>query len=83
MLSNLMKKLFNDKYGKIIVSIILGLGIASLFKKTCVGEGCVIIKSVSPEIIQKNTYRYDDKCYKYKAYDSKCDDDDKKNIEVK
>ena len=79
MLTKLIDRLFKNKYGKIIVSIILGLGLASVFKKTCVGDGCVIVKAVSPDIVQKNIYRYDDKCYKYKAYETKCDKD---NIEV-
>jgi hypothetical protein len=79
MFSNIIDNLFNTNRGKIIVSIILGLGIASLFKKTCVGDGCIVIKSLSPDMIQANTYRHDDKCYKYKAHSSKCSD---KNIPV-
>jgi len=79
MFSNIIHNLFKTNRGKIIVSIIMGLGLASIFKKTCVGDGCIIIKSISPYKIQDNTYRHDDKCYKYKAHSSKCSD---KNIEV-
>jgi hypothetical protein len=76
MLSNIINKLFKNKNGIIVVSIILGLGLASIFKKTCVGDGCIIIKSLPPDEVQANTYRHDDKCYKYKAHSSKCTDND-------
>ena len=56
MLTLRLGKLLNSPAGKIMISILLGLGLASLFQKTCVGEGCVVVKSVSPDIIQKNTY---------------------------
>ena len=79
MFSNIIDNLFKTERGKIFVSIVLGLGLASIFKKTCVGDGCIIIKSLSPENIQANTYRHDTKCYKYKAHSSKCTD---KNIEI-
>ena len=80
MFSNIINNLFKTDKGKILVSIILGIGLASLFKKTCIGDGCIIIKTLSPDVIQMNTYRHDDKCYKYKAKSAKCTDN---NISVK
>tara|TARA_B110000208_G_scaffold74050_1_gene95239 strand:- start:78 stop:323 length:246 start_codon:yes stop_codon:yes gene_type:complete len=79
MFSNLIDNLFKNERGKIFVSILLGLGIASLFKRTCIGNNCIIVKTLSPDHIQNNIYRHDDKCYKYKSHSSKCDDN---NIEV-
>jgi hypothetical protein len=76
MFSNIIDNLFKTNRGKIIVSIVLGLGLASLFKKTCVGDGCIVIKSLPPDKIQGNTYRHDEKCYKYKAHSSKCTNKD-------
>jgi len=70
--SNIVNRLFKNDKGIMIVSIILGLGIASLFKKTCVGDGCIIIKTLPVSDIQEKTYRFDNKCYKYDAYSSKC-----------
>jgi len=80
MFSNIINNLFKTDKGKILVSIILGIGLASLFKKTCIGDGCIIIKTLSPDVIQMNTYRHDEKCYKYKAKSAKCTDN---NISVK
>jgi len=74
MFSTLSNRLFKSKEGIIITSIILGLGLASLFKQTCVGKGCVIVKTLPPDEIQSNIYRFDEKCYKYKAHSSKCEE---------
>ena len=43
---------------KLIVSIILGLGIASLFKKVCEGRNCIIIKGPSINEVESNTYKF-------------------------
>jgi hypothetical protein len=79
MFSNIINNLFKTDRGKILVSIILGIGIASLFKKTCIGDGCIIIKTLPPDVINMNIYRHDEKCYKYKPTSSKCTD---KNVSV-
>ena len=36
--------MFEDKRIKIVMSIIIGLGIASLFKTTCEGRNCIILR---------------------------------------
>ena len=74
MFSGIVNRLFKSKEGIIITSIILGFGLASLFKQTCVGKGCVIVKTLPPDEIQSNIYRFDDKCFKYKAHPSKCNE---------
>ena len=66
-----MKIIFEDKIGKIIISLILGLGLSSLFRKVCVNE-CIVLKGPNPNEIQNNTYRYDKKCFKYTPFATKC-----------
>ena len=63
--------MYSDKL-KIIVSIILGLGIASLFKTVCEGRNCIIIKGPSVNEIETNTYKFDNKCYQYKSQHTNC-----------
>ena len=62
----------NDKFGKIIISIIWGLGLAALFRKVCKGRDCIIIKGPKPEETDDNIYRFNNKCYKYNSYSSSC-----------
>jgi hypothetical protein len=60
----------NHPMGGLIVSIILGLGLAALFRRSCEGQQCVIVKS--PVVDTNKIYGFDNKCYKYKSEASKC-----------
>jgi len=40
-----MKKFMQSPYGKIIISLILGFGLSTLFRKTCSGKKCIEFKS--------------------------------------
>lgn len=60
--------------GCTIISIILGLGLAALFRKACSGKNCIIIKSPSIKETNKYYYKIDDDCYKYTAMPTQCPD---------
>ena len=68
--SNVVERIMNNSLGSIIISIILGFGLACLFRQTCVGDQCIIIKS--PAVDTTKIYGFDNKCYKYKSVVSKC-----------
>ena len=70
----MLNKFFNDPTGKIIISILLGLGLASLFRRSC-KNNCIILKGPNPSDISNNIYNFDDKCYKYKTKMVKCSDE--------
>lgn len=61
-----------DKYGKIIISVIWGLGLAALFRRVCEGRNCIVIKGPKPKEIDNKIYKFDQKCYKYNSYPSSC-----------
>jgi hypothetical protein len=65
--------IFSSKTGCILVSILLGLGLASIFREVCVGDNCVVITR-SPPIneIEDRTFSQNGKCYQYKAKSSEC-----------
>jgi hypothetical protein len=73
MLSDIM----NNPVGRIIVSIILGLGLATLFRKVCSGNSCIIVKGPSPTEVKKYFYKIEDDCFKYTPYTTSCDNDTK------
>lgn len=60
------------KEGRIIISIIWGLGLSCIFRKICVGRDCLIYKAPNPNNIINNIYKHDNKCYKYKTISTKC-----------
>ena len=68
-----MKDLFKDETGRLIISILLGLGLAALFRRVCKDKKCMIIKCENPQEVQEKVYRHNEKCYKYKSYTVTCD----------
>ena len=69
-----IKRLLNSNMGRVFISILLGLGLATLFRKVCKDKNC--IKFSGPVIgdIEGKTYKYGDKCYTYTSNPTKCDD---------
>ena len=67
-----MKLVLSNNTGRILISIIWGLGLAAIFRKVCKGRGCILIKAPDPNVVKENIYRFDKKCYKYKPYTVKC-----------
>jgi hypothetical protein len=68
-----LKRLFTTPLGKILLSIILGLGLASLFRKVCTDKNCIHFKGAAIKDIDGKVYMHDDKCYKYTSTSVKCD----------
>ena len=66
------EKFVNNKTGKIVGSILLGFGLATLFRQACKGKKCIITKAVPMNEINDQIYKYDNKCYKYSSTPVKC-----------
>jgi len=64
MLKKFLDKIYT-KNGKIIVSIILGFGLASIFRKVCKDLECYIYKAPPDKEVEDNIFSFNDKCYKY------------------
>uniref|UniRef100_A0A6C0HZC3 Uncharacterized protein n=1 Tax=viral metagenome TaxID=1070528 RepID=A0A6C0HZC3_9ZZZZ len=67
------KRLLNTQVGVIFISIMLGLGLAVLFRTTCNGKDCINFKGPSFSDIDGKTYQFGDSCYKYHAVSATCD----------
>jgi hypothetical protein len=63
-----------SKQGEIIVSVILGFGLATLFRKVCKGNTCIVVKGPKISEVDKFYYKVDEKCYKYTPYVAPCQD---------
>lgn len=70
----MISDILNSKMGQIIISIILGLGLATIFKKVCKDDNCIIIKSPNIKDIEKYYYKINDDCFRYTPYVTKCND---------
>ena len=68
-----LKKWLHSNTSKYIISIILGLGLSTLFRKECQGEDCIIFTSPPITELEKETYLYGEKCFTYKNKSEVCD----------
>ena len=67
------KRLLYTDFGQIIISVLLGLGLATLFRKTCEEKNCVSFKAPDLEDIKKKKFKYGNKCFKYEMESIVCD----------
>ena len=64
-------KFFKSKLGMKLLSILLGLGLASIFKMSCDNRSCLVFKAV--DLKDNNTIKHGNKCYKATEKIEKCD----------
>ncbi len=57
---------------KIILSILWGLGLSTLFRRACRNRSCIIIRGPRPLDMEGKIYSFDNKCYIYKARLTEC-----------
>ena len=74
-LSIAMKNILYTDRGRFILSIILGLGLATLFRKFCEGRNCYNFIGPKQEEIRDQIFSFDSdnkKCYKMKEQSVEC-----------
>jgi len=67
-----LKRLVNSETGRLIISVLLGLGLASLFHKVCKDRNCITFNGPVISEIDGKTYKFGEKCYQYKLKPDKC-----------
>lgn len=76
-----LSKFVHTESGKYLMSIILGFGLATLFRTVCKGKNCLIVKAPPLDEIQDKIYKHQGKCYKFTPVTTKCEAN-KKNVEM-
>ena len=66
------KRIVNSERGKIIFSIILGLGLATLFRESCKNSNCMIFKIAKISEVKGQIFEFDDNCYKFEEKSISC-----------
>lgn len=77
------KRLLYTSVGKIIISIILGLGFASLFRKACHERDCITFNGPIIDQVKGRVFQYGDECYKYTPRATTCKAEGKNGENVK
>lgn len=67
-----LKKLLYSETGRTIISILLGLGLASIFRFSCKNNNCMIFKAPPIKKIRGKVFKFDNKCYKFNEVAGKC-----------
>jgi hypothetical protein len=75
------KRLLYSDAGKNIISVVLGIGLASLFQKVCKDKDCIIFSGPIISEVDNKIFKHDDNCYKYDIISTSCDKD-KRIIEM-
>lgn len=76
-----LKRLLNTPMGVFFISVLLGLGLATLFYKACDGKKCIDFNGPLIDEIDGKTYKFGEECYKYSIQSAPCDST-KKVIEL-
>ena len=74
------KRLLYSPLGQTFISILLGFGIATLFRKACNKRNCLVFQAAPLSKIKGQVFKYDNKCYKFTPKAESCNND-KKTVE--
>ena len=67
-----LEKFVHTGTGKIIMSVLLGFGLASLFRTVCKDNNCLIFHAPPLDEFKNKIYKNNGKCVKYVPVASKC-----------
>ena len=74
-----LAKLLTTDAGRIIISVLLGVGFASVFRKSCEDKDCLSFLAPPTREMRDRVFRYGGDCYKYTPSAVPCD---KSKVEV-
>ena len=76
-----IKRLLNTDLGRFFISVIIGIGLATLFRKSCTDKNCIVFDGPVISEVDGKTFRFGEFCYKYDLKPMKCDPT-KKTVEI-
>lgn len=65
-------RILETETGQIMLSIILGLGLAALFQQVCKDGSCIVVEGPPLDQVVGKVFVQDGKCYKYTATSTAC-----------
>lgn len=68
----MLRSFMRDARARVVISAILGLGLAVIFRSTCKGPQCRVIRSPPLQDIEQHFYRIGSDCYRYTPYVVPC-----------
>ena len=75
-------RLLNTDVGKAFISFIIGIGIATVFRKACKDGECITFEGpVLSEVSEDKIFKHNNTCYNYKLKGTTCIDS-KKTVNI-
>ncbi len=72
-----LRRLIYSDVGKYVISILLGLGLATLFRKVCNDRSCLVFHAPHINKIKGQVFDFDGKCYTFEEKAERCDQNKK------
>ena len=70
----MINRILDNIYGSILVSVIIGFGLSSLFRFTCKHKNCIQYIAPKRRHLNNKVVRWEKKCYKPTVSYLSCDD---------
>ena len=67
-----LRRLIYSEVGKYVMSILLGLGLATLFRKVCNDRSCLVFHAPHINKIKGQVFDFDGKCYTFEEKAERC-----------
>ena len=67
-----LQQVMHTKMGQILISILLGFGLASIFRKTCKAQDCFSFHAPKPSDVEEKIYTHGGNCYTFKTETTPC-----------
>lgn len=68
-----IRRLLYSDVGRVIISILLGLGLATIFRRVCKNRDCLVFHAAPLDKIRQQIFKYNDKCYLFNETAQSCD----------
>ena len=72
-----LRRLIYSEVGKYVMSILLGLCLATLFRKVCNDRSCLVFHAPHINKIKGQIFDFDGKCYTFEEKAERCDQNKK------
>lgn len=66
------QKMLHSRSGIIVMSILWGLGLATLFRKVCKDRSCMVFRKPNPGWVEQRVFKDGDQCIQYRAIRIPC-----------
>lgn len=66
------KRMLHTEFGRFLLSVILGLGLATMFREVCEGKNCLIFNGPVISEIDGKIYKFGEYCHKYSLNPVSC-----------